>query len=168
VIDTQGDSFFVAFRSAADALSSAVEGQRALAAHRWPEGAAVRVRIGVHTGEAAATGERYLGLSVHRAARIGGAAHGGQMLLSDSTRSLVEDDLPEGVFFRDLGSHRLKDIDRPERISQLAAEGLQAEFPPLRGAERVKPSPILRRRSLLAATGGSSVCGGLGPGLPSR
>ena len=70
------------------------------------------------------------------------------MLVSDSTRALVEDDLPEGVFLRDLGPYRLKDIDRPERISQLAAEGLRAEFPPLRGAERVKPPPVLRRRSL--------------------
>jgi YVTN family beta-propeller protein len=151
VIDTQGDSFFVAFRSAADAISAAVESQRVLAAHPWPEGADVRVRIGIHSGEASATEERYLGFSVHRAARIGAAAHGGQVLVSDSTRSLVEDDLPEGVVLRDLGSHRLKDIDRPERISQLAAEGLQAEFPPLRRAEPVKTSPILRRRSLLAA-----------------
>jgi YVTN family beta-propeller protein len=150
-IDTQGDSFFVAFRSAADAVTAAVEIQRGLAAHQWPDGAEVRVRIGIHTGEASATDERYLGFSVHRAARIGGAAHGGQVLVSDSTRSLVEDDLPAGVFLRDLGLHRLKDIDRPERISQLAAEGLQADFPPLRGAERAKSTPILRRRSLLAA-----------------
>ena len=140
-IDTQGDSFFVAFRGAADAVSAAVEIQRALAAHRWPVGAEVRVRIGIHTGEASATDERYLGFSVHRAARIGGAAHGGQVLVSDSTRSLVEDDLPDGIFLRDLGVYRLKDIDRAERISQLAAEGLQVEFPRLRGAELVKPRP---------------------------
>jgi hypothetical protein len=152
VIDTQGDSFFVAFRSSADALLSAVEIQRALAAHRWPEGAEVRVRIAIHSGEASATDERYLGFSVHRAARVGAADHGGQVLVSDSTRSLVEDDLPEGVFLRDLGSHRLKDIDRPERISQLAADGLRLEFPPLRGAEPVKPPPVLRHRSLLAAS----------------
>jgi YVTN family beta-propeller protein len=152
VIDTQGDSFFVAFRGAADAVAAAVAIQRALAGHRWPDGADVRVRIGIHTGEASATEERYLGLSVHRAARVGGAAHGGQVLVSDSTRSLVEDDLPAGVFLRDLGSHRLKDIDRPERISQLVAEGLRLEFPPLRGAEPVKAPPLLRRRSVLAAT----------------
>jgi peptide/nickel transport system substrate-binding protein len=151
-IDTQGDSFLVAFRSARDALVAAIAIQRSLVAHAWPEGSDVRIRIGIHTGEAAAAGERYVGLSVHRAARVGAAAHGGQVLLSSSTRELVEDDLPEGVFVRDLGVHRLKDIDRPERISQLAAEGLQVEFPPLRGAEPVKPSPILRRRSLLAAT----------------
>ena len=85
-----------------------------------------------------------------RAARIGAVAHGGQILLSSSTRELVEDDLPPHVFLRDLGLFRLKDVDRPERISQVAAEGLQAEFPPLRGAERIK-TPVLRRRSALAA-----------------
>jgi YVTN family beta-propeller protein len=150
-IDTQGDSFFVAFRSASDAVSAAVAIEHALADHEWPEEIELRVRIGIHSGEAAAAGERYVGFSVHRAARIGDAAHGGQVLLSDSTRSLVEDDLPEGVFLRDLGTFRLKDVDRPERISQLAAEGLWLEFPPLRGAERVAPPRILRRRSVLAA-----------------
>src|SRR5207302_119093 len=85
-IDTQGDSFFVAFRSASDAVSAAVDAQRAFAAHAWPDGVEVRVRMGIHTGEAAATGERYLGLSVHRAARVGATAHGGQVLLSSSTR----------------------------------------------------------------------------------
>src|SRR5207237_2972448 len=127
-IDTQGDSFFVAFRSASDAVSAAVAVQRSLATHGWPDGAEVRVRIGIHSGEAAATGERYVGFSVHRAARVGATAHGGQVLLSSSTRELVEDDLPEGVFVRDLGLHRLKDVDRPERVSQVAAEGLRAEF----------------------------------------
>jgi class 3 adenylate cyclase/DNA-binding beta-propeller fold protein YncE len=155
-VDTQGDSFFVAFRSASDAVSAAVAAQRAFATHDWPNGAEVHVRIGIHTGEAVATGERYLGLSVHRAARVGAVAYGGQVLLSSSTRELVEDDMPEGVFLRDLGHVRLKDIDRPERIAQLAADGLRLEFPPLRGAEPVSPSPVsspsvLRRRSLLAA-----------------
>ncbi len=149
-IDTQGDSFFVAFRSASDAVAAAVAIQRTLADHDWPDGADVRVRIGIHSGEAAAAGERYVGFSVHRAARIGGAAHGGQVLLSSSTRELVEDDLPVGVFLLDLGLVRLKDVDRPERISQVAAEGLQSKLPPLRGAEQVK-QPVLRRRSLLAA-----------------
>ena len=150
-IDTQGESFFVAFRSASDAVSAAVAIQRTLADHDWPDGADVRVRIGIHSGEAAAAGEGYIGFSVHRAARIGAVGHGGQVLLSSSTRELVEDDLPPGVFLRDLGSYRLKDVDRPERISQVVAEGLRVEFPPLRGAEEVKQAP-LRRRSLLAAT----------------
>jgi YVTN family beta-propeller protein len=149
-IDNQGDSFFVAFRSASDAVAAAVAIQRALADHEWPDGVRVLVRIGMHSGEAAAAGERYVGFSVHRAARIGGAAHGGQVLLSSSTRELVEDDLPDGVFLRDLGLWRLKDVDRPERITQVAAEGLPVEFPPLRGAHRVKSRPV-PRRSLLAA-----------------
>jgi class 3 adenylate cyclase len=85
-IDTQGDSFFVAFRSAPDAVAAAVAIQRSLADHEWPDGVEVRVRIGIHTGEAAASGERYVGFSVHRAARIGDAAHGGQVLLSSTTR----------------------------------------------------------------------------------
>ena len=150
-IDTQGDSFFVAFRSASDAVAAAVAIQRTLADHDWPDGVEVRVRVGIHTGEATASGERYVGFSVHRAARIGDAAHGGQVLLSSTARDLVEDDLPEGVFLRDLGLYRLKDVDRAERISQVCAGGLPVEFPPLRGAERVKAPPVLRRRSVLAA-----------------
>jgi class 3 adenylate cyclase len=112
-IDNQGDSFFAAFRSARDALLAAVSIQRALADHEWPEGAQVLVRVGIHSGEAAAAAERYVGISVHRAARIGAIAHGGQILVSESTRALVEDDLPEGLFLRDLGLWKLKDIDRP-------------------------------------------------------
>ena len=150
-IDTQGDSFFVAFRSATDAVSAAVAAQRAVAAHSWPGGAEVAVRMGIHSGEATTSGERYLGLSVVRAARIGAAAHGGQVLLSSSTRELVEDDLPEGVRLRDLGLVQLKDLERPERIWQLAAENLPLEFPPLRGAQRIKEAPTLRRRTLLVA-----------------
>jgi YVTN family beta-propeller protein len=149
-IDTQGDSFFIAFRSASSAVAAAVAIERAIAEEEWPDGVQVRVRIGVHTGEAAAAGARYVGFSVHRAARIGAVAHGGQVLLSSSTRELVEDDLPAGVALRNLGLHKLKDVDRPERITQVVAEGLQSAFPPLRGAARVRAAP-LRRRSVLAA-----------------
>ena len=149
-IDTQGDSFFIAFRSASSAVAAAVAIERALAEQEWPDGVEVRVRVGIHTGEAAAAGERYVGFSVHRAARVGAVAHGGQVLLSSSARELVEDDLPAGVVLRDLGLYRLKDVDRPERISQVVAEGLRSEFPPLRGATRVR-TPVLRRRSVLAA-----------------
>jgi class 3 adenylate cyclase len=144
-IETQGDAFFVAFRSASDAVAAAITAQRVLAEHAWPDANQVRVRIGVHSGEAAAAGERYLGLSVHRAARVGAAGHGGQVLLSSSTRELVEDDLPDGVSLRDLGSYRLKDIDRPERLSQLVIEGLPSEFPALKAtavagrSERAEP-----------------------------
>jgi class 3 adenylate cyclase/DNA-binding beta-propeller fold protein YncE len=153
LVDTQGDSCFVAFRAARDAVAAAVSAQRQLAAHVWPDGSTLKVRMGLHSGEPKASGERYVGIGVHRASRVGSAAHGGQVLLSSATRELVEDDLPDGVFLRDLGLYRLKDIDRPERISQVAAEGLQVEFPPLRGADPVaSPAPpVLRRRSVLAS-----------------
>jgi peptide/nickel transport system substrate-binding protein len=150
-IDTQGDSFFYVFARAKSAITAAIDAQGVLGAHEWPEGAEVRVRMGLHSGEPLVGEDRYVGIGVNRAARIGAAAHGGQVLISDVTRGLVEDDLPKGVFLRDLGYYRLKDIDRPERVSQVAAEGLQVEFPPLRGAERVTERPILRRRSVLAA-----------------
>jgi peptide/nickel transport system substrate-binding protein len=149
-VDTQGDSFLVAFRRASDAVAASVALERALADHAWPDGADVRVRVGIHTGEADAAGQRYVGFSVHRAARIGAAAHGGQVLVSSSTRELVGDDLPPDVTLRDLGLYKLKDVDRPERISQVTAAGLRVDFPALRGAERVR-APAIRRRSLLAA-----------------
>ena len=107
-VDTQGDAFFVAFARATDAVSAAVEMQRALAAHPWPDGATVHVRMGLHTGEPQRSAEGYVGLDVHRAARIMSAGHGGQVLLSQTTRDLVEHDLPDGVSLRDLGVHRLK------------------------------------------------------------
>ncbi|TMB78696.1 MAG: adenylate/guanylate cyclase domain-containing protein, partial [Chloroflexi bacterium] len=109
-VDTQGDAFFVAFARATDAVSAAVGMQRALAAHPWPDGATVHVRIGLHTGEPQRSAEGYVGLDVHRAARIMSAGHGGQVLLSQTTRDLVEHDLPDGVSLRDLGAHRLKDL----------------------------------------------------------
>jgi len=137
-VGTEGDSFFVAFRSASDAVSAATAAQHALASHAWPDGCEVRVRVGIHSGEAAPFGESYLGLSVHRAARIGAAGHGGQVLLSSSTRELVEDDLPEGVSLRELGAFALKDIDRPERLCQLVVEGLPSEFPPLKATAVVE------------------------------
>ena len=117
VVDTQGDSFFVAFRTAADALAAAVDAQRDLAAHSWPEGVEVKVRMGLHTGEPKLGGERYVGLGVHRAARIGAAGHGGQVLLSSTTATLVAGNLPDGVEEVELGEVRLKDIDRPERAA---------------------------------------------------
>jgi YVTN family beta-propeller protein len=131
-VDTQGDSFFVAFRTAADAVAAAVDAQRDLAAHPWPEGAAVKVRMGLHTGEPRMGGERYVGLGVHKAARVAAAGHGGQVLLSRTTRDLVEDELPTGVTIRNIGERRLKDLERPEHLSQLVIEGLQSDFAPLK------------------------------------
>ena len=129
---TEGDSFFVVFESAGDAVRCCVAAQRALSAHDWPGGVAVRVRMGLHSGEPARHEDGYIGLDVHRAARIAATAHGGQVVLSEATRLLVGSRLPPGVSICDLGFHRLKDIEAPERIYQLAADGLQEQFPPLK------------------------------------
>jgi DNA-binding NarL/FixJ family response regulator/class 3 adenylate cyclase len=135
-INTQGDSFFVAFRKPKDAVGAAVEAQRALARHPWPEETEMRVRIGIHTGEATVAEDRYVGLAVHRAARICAAAHGGQVLLSQTTQALLEDEEELGELdFCDLGPRSLKNFDRPVRIYQLLAPDLPAEFPQLRSAE---------------------------------
>ncbi len=131
-VDTQGDAFFVAFARASDAVSAAVAAQRALATQSWPQGVAMRVRMGLHTGEPSLVSEGYVGLDVHYAARLMSAAHGWQVLLSQTTRDLVEHDLPEGVSLRDLGEHRLKDLQRPSRLYQLVIADLPAEFPPLK------------------------------------
>ncbi len=134
-IDTQGDAFFVAFRRATDAALAAAAAQRTLAGHPWPDGVELRVRMGMHTGEPAVGDEGYHGLGVHRAARIMAAGHGGQVLLSQATCSVLEDDELPGIGLRDLGEHRLKDLDRPERIYQLEIEGLERDFPLLRTAD---------------------------------
>ena len=134
-IGTEGDSFFAVFGSPAAAARAVIEIQRALAGHEWPEGAQVRVRMGLHTGEGTPVGNSYIGLDVHRAARIGDAGHGGQILVSEATEGLVQRSLPEGAELRDLGSHRLKDLPQPERLFQLSVEGLPDEFPPLRSLD---------------------------------
>jgi len=131
-IDTAGDGFFVAFTEARDALKAAVAAQRAIAAHPWPEGAPIRVRMGIHTGQAVPAFGGYVGLDVHRAARIMAAGYGGEILLSQATQSLVQDALPEDITLRDLGEHRLRDLSRPERIFQAVIPDLPADFPPLR------------------------------------
>ena len=131
-VNTEGDSFFVAFRTPLDAVLAAVATQRGLAAHEWSENARVRVRIGVHTGEGLLGGNDYVGIDVNRAARIAGAAHGGQVLVSEATRGLVERALPEGTELRDLGPHRLKDIAHPEHLYHLVIEDLPSNFPPPR------------------------------------
>jgi class 3 adenylate cyclase len=150
-VDTQGDSFLVAFRSAQDALRGAVVAQRAIVAHDWPDGSDLRVRIGIHSGDADSSEGRYVGLAVHRAARIGAAAHGGQVLVSSATRELVEDDLGDGISFVDVGTVRLKDFDRPERIAQVEADSLERTFPALAAMEKgespfVEIKPIVRIR----------------------
>jgi class 3 adenylate cyclase len=130
-IDTQGDAFFFSFTRARDAVRAAVAAQRELAAHPWPENAAVRVRMGLHTGEPAVSDEGYLGLDVVRAARICSAGHGGQILLSETTRALIGNDLPEGASVIDLGEAKLKDIQH-ERLYQLSIDDDSRSFPPLK------------------------------------
>lgn len=127
-VDNQGDSFLFAFRRADEAASAAIAAQRVLATHEWPEASEVRVRMGIHTAEPAASDEGYYGLGVHRAARIMGAAHGGQMLVSLAASSVLEDAELDGARLRDLGEYWLKDLDRPERLYQLEASGLQTIF----------------------------------------
>jgi class 3 adenylate cyclase len=126
-IDKQGDAFFFAFPRARDAVGAAVDVQRAHASTEWPEGSVVRVRMGLHTGEPAVDEEGYLGLDVVRAARICTAARGGQVLLSESTRALLGSALPDGVSVFPLGERHLKSIDEPERVYELAIEGVEAE-----------------------------------------
>lgn len=136
VVSTQGDSFFVAFQRAVDAIHAAVQSQRILSSHSWPEGVRVRVRMGLHTGEPQIHESGYTGIDVHRAARISAAAHGGQVLLSQATFDLVESELPEGVALRDLGEHHLKDLRQPKHLYQLVIADLPSEFPPIKSLQR--------------------------------
>jgi predicted ATPase/class 3 adenylate cyclase len=140
---TEGDSFFVVFQAAVDAVACAVAAQRALDAYDWPAGVALRVRMGLHTGEPSRHEDDYIGLDVHRAARIAATAHGGQVVMSTVTWQLAQPGLPAELSVRDLGFHRLKDIEEPERILQLAGPGLSEEFPPLKslGAQTSLPLP---------------------------
>jgi class 3 adenylate cyclase len=123
-IDRQGDAFFFSFTRARDAVAGAVSAQRALAMNHWPDGVEVKVRMGLHTGEPSVGDEGYLGLDVVRAARIGAAAHGGQILVSETTKAL----LGSAADVEDVGEHTLKDMDHPERLYQVVADGLPATF----------------------------------------
>ena len=154
-VSTEGDSFFVVFPSAPQAVAAAVDAQRALSEREWPTDVDVRVRMGLHTGEAVLGGDNYAGVDVHRAARITSTAHGGQVVVSAATHALSESAVPEGVGFRDLGEHRLRDLENPERIHQVVAEGLREEFPALRSMDARPnnlPTPLTsfvgRRREL--------------------
>jgi predicted ATPase/class 3 adenylate cyclase len=143
-VQTEGDSFFAVFRSAPAAVAAAAAAQRALAEHPWPPDATVRVRMGMHTGAGTVGGDDYVGLDVHRAARIGAAGHGGQVLISSATAELARSALPVGVGLHDLGEHRLKDLARPERIYQLTIDGLPGEFPHIRSLETPTNLPTQR------------------------
>jgi len=140
-VSTEGDSMFFVFPSAPQAVAAAMEAQRALRTHDWPEDGVIRVRIGLHTGEGTLGGDNYVGIDLHLAARIMAAGHGGQVLMSDATRGVVEQSLPEGVTLRDLGEHRLKDLSGPQHLFQVVADGLQVDFPPPRTLERTTNLP---------------------------
>lgn len=126
-IDTQGDAFFFSFTRAKDAVTGAVTAQRALAAHEWPEGLAVKTRMGLHTGEPNVGEEGYVGLDVVRAARICTVGRGGQILLSETTRALVGSGLPDGVSVFPVGQRHLRGIDEPERVFEIAIDDLERQ-----------------------------------------
>jgi len=137
-IDTQGDAFFFSFTRARDAVAGAVAAQRALAEHGWPDGVDVKVRMGLHTGEPSVGDEGYVGLDVVRAARICSAGHGGQILLSETTRALLGGTLPDGAALNDLGLQTLKDVGE-ERVYQLSIDG-RDDFAPLKAERTLRPS----------------------------
>ncbi|HKO34712.1 MAG TPA: adenylate/guanylate cyclase domain-containing protein, partial [Candidatus Limnocylindria bacterium] len=137
VFGTEGDALFAVFETAPRAIAAAVAAQRALVAEPWDGGESVHVRMGVHSGEGTVSGDTYVGIDVHRVARIASAGHGGQVLVSAAARMLGESSLPDGVSLRDLGEFRLKDLSRPEHVSMLVIEGLSDEFPPLRTLDAV-------------------------------
>jgi class 3 adenylate cyclase len=153
-VDSQGDSLFYAFARARDGVAAAAAGQRALVSHAWPHGAEVRVRMGLHTGEPSAGEEGYLGLDVARAARICSAGHGGQVLLSETTKALIAADELEGIGVLSLGEHHLKDLSHPERLYQLVIAGLPTAFKPLQTLETSPANPPMEldgREEQLAA-----------------
>ena len=131
-VDTQGEAFFVAFPRAKDAVAAAIETQRAHATESWQDGVDVRVRIGIHTAEPELAQTGYIGMGLHRAARLCALGHGGQVLLSRSTAGLVDEDETPEVALLDLGEHLLEDLERAERVYQVVAEGLDERFPPLK------------------------------------
>jgi DNA-binding NarL/FixJ family response regulator/class 3 adenylate cyclase len=134
-VDARGDELFACFEEPGEALAAAVQAQRELLARKWPAGERVRVRMGLHTGRASVSEAGFVGLDVHRAARIASAGHGGQVLLSESAAELLQE-----APLEDLGEHELPGLSSPERLHQLAAEGLPREFPPLRNARPVRPA----------------------------
>jgi class 3 adenylate cyclase len=141
-VDTQGDAFFAVFSRARDALDAAAGAQRSLHEHDWPGETELRVRMGIHTGEPTIGDEGYLGLDVVRGARICSAAHGGQVLVSETTRALVRGDEPRGIELRDLGEHHLKDLEHPERLYQLASAGLPSAFAAPRSLDTATAPPV--------------------------
>jgi class 3 adenylate cyclase len=167
-VDRQGDAFFAVFPRARNAVAAAASAQRALASEQWPQGAEVRVRMGIHTGEPSVGGEGYLGVDVVRAARICSAAHGGQVLVSETTRALVGDE-----DLQDLGLHHLKDMEHPERLFQLELPDLPRAFAPPRTLDRPQAAPAvpMAGRELELASRAAELAQrleGLGPSIEQR
>ncbi len=152
-VRTEGDAFFGAFQEAGAAVLAAADAQRALAAHDWPAEIPVAVRMGLHSGEAHVAGDDYGGFEVNRVARIAAAGHGGQVLLSETTRLLADAALGHGIAARDLGRHVLRDVPAPERLYQLDIEGLRVEFPPLRTARPSTGNLPVRMTSFIGRDG---------------
>ena len=159
-VDRKGDSFFGVFGSAGAAVTAAAAAQAALAAEQWPAGSEVKVRMGLHTGEAVVGNDGYVGFAVHQASRVGDIGQGGQVLLSSTTARLIEHDLPDGLQLRDLGETKVPDFERPERLYQLVMPGLPDTFAPLGArlgkgrpsvAASASGSPLFERESELAA-----------------
>ncbi len=157
VFETVGDAVYAAFARPADAVKAALDGQLALGREPWGAMGEVRVRMGVHLGEVERQGTHYFGAPLYRCARLTAAAHGGQVVLSEAVTGLVRDALPAGAALRDLGAHRLKDLQRPERVFQLVAPGLPGDFPPLRTLDTrpnnlpEQPTPLVGREGEAAA-----------------
>ncbi|MFL5973122.1 MAG: adenylate/guanylate cyclase domain-containing protein [Gaiellaceae bacterium] len=162
-VDTQGDAFFFSFERARDAVSGAVAAQRELSTQSWPDSVDVKVRMGLHTGEPTVGEEGYLGMDVVRAARICSAGHGGQILLSETTRSLVGNSIPKGTAVRDLGQANLKDIQH-ERIFELSLSGKPDAFPPLKTAAPASSADALAAE--IERRVHEQVLAGLEPGSP--
>lgn len=157
VFKTVGDAFYAVFDTAPDALSAAVAAQRTVQAEAWGEVGSIRVRMGLHTGAADEQDGDYFGPPLNRVARLMSTGHGGQVLLSQTTFDLVRDALPAGAGLRDLGEHRLKDLQRPERIFQFVAPDLPSDFPPLKSLDRrphnlpAQATPLIGREKEIQA-----------------
>jgi len=152
-VDDEGDGVFAVFGRAKQAVVAASEAHRDLEEHDWGDADGPRVRIGLHTGEAERAGDALVGLAVHRARRICDAAEGGRTMLSSTTRDLAEDDLPPGLVLRDAGERRLKDIPRPERLSELVEVADLAPARRIRVEVQMEKGWPPSRRTLLIAGG---------------
>ena len=157
-LGTEGDSFFVVFSSARAAVCAVRDAQVELARVEWPDGEAVRVRMGLHTGEPVPHEDGYVGMDVHRAARVAGSAHGGQVVLTDATLAVVASDPVPGVRFRDLGRHRLKDLDEPVRIHQMCIDGLPDAFSRLKSLGSPSTLPVPATSLVGRAAERASLC----------